>query len=532
MNGELTAKLSEAERLLRARQGDAALGALLAAWAELRAPELAAQIEALSDALAAQRPRTLGALRPGERHQRWLEQAAEADPVALPELLEHLTDDNAVRSRERVLALAARRPDPRIAARLLDCIERPPYTSAGKFWTQVHRLLPRHADPRVIRRLERATVALDTSMGERLERMRERSIRRVREALAPLATQPEEAQAKQLARIAEAVEALAAASLDAEAQTRALLDAVHANPGALEHRQIYADWLLSRGDPRGEFIALQLADLHGRATRAHNARANALLREHGSAWIGKLGPALVQRDRAFWGGFLHAARVTSKAFELEAVADDPTWSTVEVLLNPPLALLERAPLPALRELGLDAFLAPQLFATRRRGRPRWPGVETLRLELQDSWRNLALDRDGNLSAAFLVGLARCLPLPKLEHLRLRSELDIPTPQVRSMLAGPLGQRLRSLELVLTNTDADALPGLVSVLERSCPALERAFLSPRPGKREGLSLRRAAGEWTALALHLPSDGMHAHSRALRRVARDLAATRDLELDERR
>ena len=54
----------------------------------------------------------------------------------------------------------------------------------------------------------------------------------------------------------------------------------------LEHRQVYADWLQMRSDPRGEFIALQMAYAdHGLDDRGR-ARMEALLRTHIHAWAG------------------------------------------------------------------------------------------------------------------------------------------------------------------------------------------------------------------------------------------------------
>jgi uncharacterized protein (TIGR02996 family) len=47
------------------------------------------------------------------------------------------------------------------------------------------------------------------------------------------------------------------------AAERQLLDAVLANPRDDAPRLVYADWLTERGDPRGEFIAMQIKDPYG-----------------------------------------------------------------------------------------------------------------------------------------------------------------------------------------------------------------------------------------------------------------------------
>ena len=48
---------------------------------------------------------------------------------------------------------------------------------------------------------------------------------------------------------------------------------------ALAPRAVFADWLSERGDPRGEFITIQLARHEGRATDAMRKREAALLKK-------------------------------------------------------------------------------------------------------------------------------------------------------------------------------------------------------------------------------------------------------------
>ncbi len=72
-------------------------------------------------------------------------------------------------------------------------------------------------------------------------------------------------------------------------------------------RAVLADLLTDRGDPRGEFIAIQLAHAR-RPDAALAARADALLREHGRHW------ARIHHDEAavtFRRGFVESVRVFS-----------------------------------------------------------------------------------------------------------------------------------------------------------------------------------------------------------------------------
>lgn len=71
-----------------------------------------------------------------------------------------------------------------------------------------------------------------------------------------------------------------------EAHERALLAAIIDNPDDDAPRAVYADWLTEKGDPRGEFITLQLA---ARPTAKQRARADELLDKYKKEWVGRFG---------------------------------------------------------------------------------------------------------------------------------------------------------------------------------------------------------------------------------------------------
>ena len=83
---------------------------------------------------------------------------------------------------------------------------------------------------------------------------------------------------------------------------RELLAAIHAEPQIDEHRRVYADWLAERGDPRGEFIHLQLAAGDGHVTEDARARMRALVRAHAKAWLGPLDRVLDRNSVMFERG--------------------------------------------------------------------------------------------------------------------------------------------------------------------------------------------------------------------------------------
>ena len=100
----------------------------------------------------------------------------------------------------------------------------------------------------------------------------------------------------------------------------ALLEAILAAPDDDAPRLVYADVLQERGDPRGEFIAVQLALSRPELPEARRgeleARGASLLALHGDAWLGPLaaGGLRVSFDR----GFVEALTVSAPQALVEA----------------------------------------------------------------------------------------------------------------------------------------------------------------------------------------------------------------------
>lgn len=147
-----------------------------------------------------------------------------------------------------------------------------------------------------------------------------------------------------------------------------LYEQIFANPDDDGPRVVLADYLSELGDPRGEFIAIQLTEPHG-ATGLARGRAKQLKR-HYEAWL----PPGVQRSTAvFRRGFLHACRWMAPT--------DPShraWKTVEQLAcaNVPRvdgfdrgALFAGDALPRLKELsGADPSAFSALCSGHLRNR--------------------------------------------------------------------------------------------------------------------------------------------------------------------
>lgn len=96
----------------------------------------------------------------------------------------------------------------------------------------------------------------------------------------------------------------------------AFLQAILAAPDDDTPRLVYADWLEERGDPRGEFIRVQiaLADTHapGPETMGLLVRNQTLLSEHSQDWTGSIRPLV--SELTFERGFVATVTIALDAF--------------------------------------------------------------------------------------------------------------------------------------------------------------------------------------------------------------------------
>lgn len=117
----------------------------------------------------------------------------------------------------------------------------------------------------------------------------------------------------------------------APANTKEAWNAVYAAPNDDAPREVLADLLLEQGDPRGEFISIQLREARGQATPAEVERARALVKQHGKQWLGSLRPAVSKAE--FRRGFLWSIELAGSwaTSSWDAHTKDPQLGTVEVL---------------------------------------------------------------------------------------------------------------------------------------------------------------------------------------------------------
>lgn len=152
-----------------------------------------------------------------------------------------------------------------------------------------------------------------------------------------------------------------------------LLAAIFAKPQVDEHRRVYADWLCERGDPRGEFILLQLAEHDGLGNQDTRARMQSLRRRHAKDWLGPLDHVVQRKSVEFERGFPVRARCKPRVRKPLRHFDEPSWATFEHLEDPPLALLLRPGLSALHSISLHRDHVRQLL----REQQPLPRIDTL-----------------------------------------------------------------------------------------------------------------------------------------------------------
>ncbi len=108
----------------------------------------------------------------------------------------------------------------------------------------------------------------------------------------------------------------------AEAASNPELEAaILKDPDNVDAYLVYADWLQSQGDPRGELIALQHAASQASGAEATELKkkANALIKKHQSLLYGELVDAVKEEElKAEWHlGFIRSARVGQKDYDSE-----------------------------------------------------------------------------------------------------------------------------------------------------------------------------------------------------------------------
>jgi uncharacterized protein (TIGR02996 family) len=285
--------MSSLERALAALAGgddEASLEELLHAWRCCRAPRLAACISKVSDRLRARQEALF-------KRRHWLTVEREHKAADLGRLLMTLEAGRWSASDELPLLLR---------------------------WPADPRLVP------LISRWKDGISELGRSCGRWLGEIRP----------------PEELSAEELKVLARIETAVAGTMVSGED----LLAQIYERPDDLGLRLVYADWLVERGDPRGELITLQLRRAEGQGTPADLRREGVLLRSYRKTWLGGIAAA-VDKHVVFERGFASSCRIVDPSL-VPATVGRPEWSTVEELIfhGARRALADLAGHPVMRSL--------------------------------------------------------------------------------------------------------------------------------------------------------------------------------------
>lgn len=383
---------SPLRRALDATSPEAKLAALLAAWKKLRHPRVADLIDAVTAPLV----RDLGPVTapsvPG-RVQACVALVRGGDPVGVGRVLATQWPGTWQQALPLVQALS-KLDDPRVTAEFARQVDRGHYASLAsrKLWMPVFRRLVEVKDTRQLAVLQaQAGRSKGESWSRTVQSLEATALQRLAAVKPPTLSADDEAALEQLEAPHHAARSNAAKRQQSGDE---LLAAVYANPADASLRAVYADWLSEHGDPRGEFISLQL----GPATPKAEARARALANKHWRAWVGPLADWCCrmsgQRSTmppTFRGGFAWAMHVGLAQYNsedrLRALFERPEWRTVEVLREWPsswVPLHEALAHPNFANVRVLDFFLDDAALTALAALTPAPRIEALQLGARDA----------------------------------------------------------------------------------------------------------------------------------------------------
>ncbi|MFO0597081.1 MAG: TIGR02996 domain-containing protein [Myxococcaceae bacterium] len=186
-----------------------------------------------------------------------------------------------------------------------------------------------------------------------------------------------------------------------------LFAAVFERPADDGPRHVLADALQEAGDPRGEFISLQL---QARRNERSERRMQKLLDRHRETFLRGLKPLVMPGDQVWRRGFLESATVLLDGLQVD-LPDLATLRSLEVVFSPAAPLELASPhMKSLTEVRLVSVNAvPVLFQAKR---PL--AIEAVGLEGPGDLRAWTLDH--------VTAVSRAESLPSLARLRFVANL--------------------------------------------------------------------------------------------------------------
>jgi len=545
----LTEALADLER------GDerAALEGLLAAWRTTPSTALADVIDALDERLRSKKPSIKKSLPLAEREAEWTRVASEGRVEEVGWLLAQPWPGKWEGALARLLILVKHDRDPRVARHLARVVDELPFDTwaSMRFYRAAGESLGQAGDARALPALDRPERRRHNFEREYQALLAETAAT-LRAGLAAHAAPPPDDDAP-LAALRARLGLTRADAPSTSADAAELLAAIAAAPDDDGPRQVYGDLLLERGDPRGDFIALQLARARGDKPKAAAARREReLLAAHRDAWLGRLRDLIDDEGATFERGFLDGVRLReTQALDAPDLFDDPAWRTVRRLDLGSLSSARAAPVvdrlspsvaPGLRELvGLDSDATLRLLALADPPRLTTLGASLPveahpRLARFDRLRRLGLDRPHGWVAASPIW-------PRLEELSVQIWYAVSLgawwrwvtshpSALRRVRGGKYGERLRPNEEWEYDLERDDegrfsrltvrwLPcGSACVIDMGLiDALGSLRRTPSPRSSSSRRSRSACGRATPSASRPPSRASPASPRRASRGGRD-------------
>ncbi len=337
--------VARALELYLANDEDAALDMLLDCWRDNRASEIAAVIRELSKHIA--KP-PLDEKTREKRLRQWLETAEAMSERDVDHLLAELPRFLRRQAEVCLEEIESWLPDPRVSEALISLIRDPPsgYTDAKSvtFWEELIKILKAHSAPSSSAHIYALSLDHTESYSKAstfLAHWLPLTAQSIAQAFDDPVLRPHDRSCCQ--RFLELFRNPLAARNDE------MLSAVYANPENNDLRSVLADALQEAGDPRGEFLMLQVLDAEVGLSSEQEKRAHQLRYENERAWLGPLDHALISSVE-YRRGFPVMGRVRKP--ELGAL-ERPDWATFEDLDLSRLTDEEQSTLlanPALRHL--------------------------------------------------------------------------------------------------------------------------------------------------------------------------------------
>lgn len=310
----------ELEAALQATTPVEAVLALCRAWRVVPSKRIAKVCRELAASL---KDEAVEGANQSAREEAWLSIAGKRDPRDLGRLLLTPWSRNAKDARRRLEGLRSWGPDPRIVGALLelDTGERYLSSEGNRFWEEAYELMLEWGSPEVVVRIPNSSTAADVTSPL--------AIARYQAVFEPLVERWRKKWPKEPELSAEQVALLD--RLDARIAPRrglleGLLRAVHDAPADENPRLVFADALAEQGDPRGEFISLQLAHANGGLTMGLREKMARLANASASGWLDGL-DRQVSPVVVFHRGFASEVRLATR----EPDASLAAWRLVETL---------------------------------------------------------------------------------------------------------------------------------------------------------------------------------------------------------